>query len=750
MLNDLTRKIVFLIILAVGWSQPASCIDKSGNYLWPLPASQELTSGFCQWRSGHYHSGIDVRTFGKTGYKAVAITDGYVERIATNWYGYGKALYLKLDDGHIAVYGHLLKFTPEIDKYVQEQQIALKRYKTDLYPLPGRFKFSAGDLVAYTGQSGVGAPHLHFEIRTGEHEPLSPLSFYPELRDDRAPEIRSISLRPLDPVVGRAGDSPSVRTIRLQSESGRYVAKDTVAIYGPIGVEIDCYDRRNATKRKFSVTRIEMLVGEPPEMFFVTDYDTISFDRWSEVNLELNYGRSVEDDKFTHNLYLLPGAEPPISNKLSKNRGVISYCDPTCADGVTKLSFNIYDQSGNVSIAELHVDIRCHPPILALYADDTCGAVLDTNGWSYEVAIPDSANQRFDSLISGAEAADFVRYIDGDIELMGRFRHLAGKMLLLSAFSTDGIRFDCLIRLSETGIPLFQPDQAVDQSILRGPRPISSYDAVVVDVEKLDSFWRQRSRIARSTFFGLPVVFNESDSSISISPVYVSVDTSLKIDAGGSFVAGGNSDVTVEFPGGSLGIDSNSLYSESAMYVDTLTIRTSDHGQIPVYEIGPRDILLRSPMTLELTMPSGADTSRSHIYSLNSNDNPRFAGGDVTDMVVSTEISKLGRCAVLTDTIAPRISRVSPGNGAAVTKKRPKIRFKLTDDLSGIADDTYVVITVDGVWAIPEYDTESKWMITYPSQSLDLGEHTIRIEVRDRAGNMSIHESKFRRVRKGG
>ena len=139
------------------------------------------------------------------------------------------------------------------------------------------------------------------------------------------------------------------------------------------------------------------------------------------------------------------------------------------------------------------------------------------------------------------------------------------------------------------------------------------------------------------------------------------------------------------------------------------------------------------------------------IYKLNDNNGPRFTGGEYTgDMIVSSKINKLGRYAVLTDIIAPRIRNVSPANGTSVTKTRPKIRFKLTDDLSGIAADTSIKITVDGVWAIPEYDTESKWMVTYSSQSLDLGQHTIRIEVSDRAGNRSIHESKFRRVRKGG
>ena len=146
--RTLTQILLILVVSILATTALGVAGETDAEYLWPLPASSELTSGFCQWRSGHYHSGIDIRTFGQTGYKAVAIADGFVERIATNWYGYGKVLYLRLNDGRMAVYAHLLKFTPEIDTYVQQMQISLRRYKTDLYPDSGQFTFKAGDVVA--------------------------------------------------------------------------------------------------------------------------------------------------------------------------------------------------------------------------------------------------------------------------------------------------------------------------------------------------------------------------------------------------------------------------------------------------------------------------------------------------------------------------------------------------------------------------------------------------------------------------
>ena len=73
------------------------------DYLRPTDASNTLTGTFCEERPFRYHAGIDIRTYGKNS-KIFATEDGYIERIRTGSKGYGKAIYLRLNDGNIALY----------------------------------------------------------------------------------------------------------------------------------------------------------------------------------------------------------------------------------------------------------------------------------------------------------------------------------------------------------------------------------------------------------------------------------------------------------------------------------------------------------------------------------------------------------------------------------------------------------------------------------------------------------------------
>ena len=77
------------------------------DYLWPVQSEKALTAVFGEERPGRYHTGIDIRTFGETGYPILAIENGYISRIRTSSKRYGKTIYLKLHDGNTAVYAHL-------------------------------------------------------------------------------------------------------------------------------------------------------------------------------------------------------------------------------------------------------------------------------------------------------------------------------------------------------------------------------------------------------------------------------------------------------------------------------------------------------------------------------------------------------------------------------------------------------------------------------------------------------------------
>ena len=92
------------------------------KYLWPTNSSNSITTLFGEKRSRRFHAGIDVRTYGKIGDKIFAIESGYISRIKITSDGYGKAIYLQLNDGNSVLYAHLDKFDKDIEKKVDELQ----------------------------------------------------------------------------------------------------------------------------------------------------------------------------------------------------------------------------------------------------------------------------------------------------------------------------------------------------------------------------------------------------------------------------------------------------------------------------------------------------------------------------------------------------------------------------------------------------------------------------------------------------
>ena len=148
-------------------------------FISPVRIPLSLSSNFGEIRTDHYHSGLDIRTQGVTGKEIVAAARGYVYRISVSPGGFGKALYVRHPNGYSTVYGHLDKFTPEIEEYVVSRQYEEKGFMVTLWPPKERFSFKQGDIIAYSGNSGSSSgPHLHYEIRKTDGEiPVNPLLF---------------------------------------------------------------------------------------------------------------------------------------------------------------------------------------------------------------------------------------------------------------------------------------------------------------------------------------------------------------------------------------------------------------------------------------------------------------------------------------------------------------------------------------------------------------------------------------------
>ncbi len=160
-------------------------------------ATLRVTGGFAELRQTHFHAGFDLSTGGHVGDPVYASLDGTIERVRTSGVGYGRALYLRGDDGRLLVYGHLDAFAEPLASYVDAAQRANGQYDQDLAPAAGRFRVRAGDLVAWSGESGTNEPHLHYEIRHGDFA-LDPALAGLDVAPTLAPRIESVVLEPLD------------------------------------------------------------------------------------------------------------------------------------------------------------------------------------------------------------------------------------------------------------------------------------------------------------------------------------------------------------------------------------------------------------------------------------------------------------------------------------------------------------------------------------------------------------------------
>ena len=170
--------------------------DDGKKYIWPLTIDNGVSSTFQEFRSNHFHAGIDLRTFQATGYPVLAIADGAIEKIIVSWSGIGRAVFIRHNDGNLSLYGHLEKFRDDIEALVARQQKRSGEKYFGTYELPEPIPVRQGDVIAFSGESGNGLPHLHLEIRDKLNGSLNPLSFIASPSGDAyAPLLKGILLR---------------------------------------------------------------------------------------------------------------------------------------------------------------------------------------------------------------------------------------------------------------------------------------------------------------------------------------------------------------------------------------------------------------------------------------------------------------------------------------------------------------------------------------------------------------------------
>lgn len=241
------------------------------EYLWPTNASSYLSSTFGETRSAHFHSALDIKTWGQEGYDIYATRNGVVERIVIGPDGYGKAVYLRHDDNSYSVYAHLQQFSDPIREITDKMRMEDYSFELDAWIRYMDIEVDQGDLIGFTGSTGIGPPHLHFELRTPSNEPFNPLKTNLGIQDTIPPTFKALSVEPLS-IESRITGKNQLYVHDLASSTN---TTDTLQVNGPIGLGVNVFDRANDVTNSYAVYKLEMLVNG--NQYFHSRMDQFSF-----------------------------------------------------------------------------------------------------------------------------------------------------------------------------------------------------------------------------------------------------------------------------------------------------------------------------------------------------------------------------------------------------------------------------------------------------------------------------------------
>jgi hypothetical protein len=723
------------------------------GYVWPLKLPKQFSSGFGDSRSGRFHKGVDLRTGGKEGAMVYAPEKGYVWMIKTSYRGYGKALYIKGNSGRIYAFFHLSRYNKDVGSYLRKRQIESKRYYQDITLDEKQFPVKAGAYLARTGQTGAGAPHLHFEVRDSQGRPTNPLYYPVDYADVSPPGIKAIWLYYCDDHSLFEDGSRESRLIPVRAKNtGNYSIRDTIVVTGRFGVKAAVDDIVGPGSFDIDPSRIRLTIDG--QVYHEVEYSRLDFaeDRYSVLDRDFDPQKKRFGPVF--NLYR------GVGNKLSIYRSAVAG-DGTFSDTVSGYHAAVietWDAHGNTS--RLDWVFYYHPAGEILqpfeYAETSGSQIVLKFASEKSRGFFDSA--AVTTLLPTANKASVksnpvpVLEVNNDgLILRGDFNRTA----------------DYRLRFFKAGHPFFSyffsmPGVAAAQGKAVASSTIDSYDdALLITAKAADKsmdwlaaeFVTDRGVERRSYHKSAPDQFSlyyqpqgdvETVSSmINVGPAGYLPDTvslqvrRIKAQEPTQFREGR---CVVEFRPGD-------LFSDALLYLRDTVLpapKTAWFAAAPIV-LGPIGYSFADGVniTFEIAL-SNSDPKKWGLYGHNGGDDWNWAGGkyDSAAQAFRGNVGS-GVWAVIADTTAPVISELNMGEGEVIKSSQPEIRFRVKDDLSDIEDDRNFDVTIDGKWMVPEYDPESGGFSATPHWTLTGGEHKLRIQISDRCGNQKVLTRKF-------
>lgn len=220
----------------------------------------------------------------------------------------------------------------------------------------------------------------------------------------------------------------------------------------------------------------------------------------------------------------------------------------------------------------------------------------------------------------------------------------------------------------------------------------------------------------------------------------LSLDGRKISSSGKGKILSGDRNFSVSFRPGSL---YGPIYGH--VFRDSLTEREADMvGEI--YHAEPRDIPLNKGAMVHLVYPG----DEAHPEKLGVSYRTRRGRWVLIDheldrvkRTVSAKVFSLEKFVLMRDEVAPEITRIRPRHESRTTNRRPRISVNIKDRFAGIKSENDIVIMLDGIKLIAEYDPERDRIFYQVKQPLAKGRHDLSIWVQDRLRNEASRKTTF-------
>ena len=697
--------------------------------------------------------GLDIKTNGKIGQEILAVEDGHISRVRSDFNGYGKALYQRTVSGHEVVYGHLESFTPLMEKVWRLQQAKRRSYNVDAQFSPREFQVKKGDLIGFSGNTGHSfAPHLHFEYRSSKSEPLNPLTMAFNLDDNVMPIPIKLAVIPISQG-SLINASPLSQIIPLfRDKGGTYHFADTISVFGEFGLAVQAVDKREGTNNTYQFHRAELIIDGQPE--FELNYTKIPFSQGKFAKTVIQYNLKRKNLGEFQKLYRL-AEHRKISIHASDNSGILGL-----APGFHSVEINIFDAHGNKTVVRGMVagtfpmtleakEIFRDKKVVTLALAPRRGGLPIRDAVVYNFTPYGFPDQKVDILhaeqvkkdlhitIPLAAIQDRILQIIGINQLGGMVNPYHWTTLNLEISVVD-VHPNLKISNTERGL-FFQVD--LDHYVparatirLANDNTFMSYSLAQIQP---NTFLTER--------LSHQVVNNMKYVDVELTHEGLSRETRFHyllqaVGPGQEYhVISNDRNCSIETKPGT-------FYQTNVIWIDNVkefAPVTDGFHLSPVYQIQPFDLALKSKFRVGIRYDRDlVEHSNLGIYYYEGKEEKWVytpTENNRRKQILTAEMEQMDAVTVIQDLDSPQIKNTFPGNsGRYHIQDVNRIEIEVDDSISGIeSEEASFDLLLNDNPVYPAYQPLKKTVSYNFDQPLKEGQHKIDFKVRDRMGNES-------------